>query len=84
MKTKFITAILSMLSLILGGCQEGPRSRDNVLFWNAYWDIIALNDSTVMAIPCFADTVPMIMSTIVRPPVQMLSSKKCHGENDEE
>lgn len=75
MRAKFLTAILPMLLLILGGCGKHPRAGDKVLFWNERWDIIILNDSMVMAIPRSGDSIPIIMNTTV-------CTQKCRCDRD--
>lgn len=60
MKNDNMTTLLALLALTLTGCESHPRNRDNVVFYNAYWDILRLNDSTLLIVPDGTDTLPMI------------------------
>lgn len=42
---------LALLALTLTGCDKHPRNRDNVIFYNTSWDILLLNDSTLIFVP---------------------------------
>lgn len=57
---KLNISILFLLALTLTGCEEYRRTRDNGMFNNAYWDILKLNDSTLLMVPRSMDTVPII------------------------
>lgn len=52
--------LLSLLALTLTGCQDNLRTHDNVVHYNAYWDIQRLNDSTLLIVPNSADIIPII------------------------
>ncbi len=60
---KLFLALFALLVLTLTGCEEHPRTRDNVVAHNAYWDILRLNDSTLLIVPHSAAVIPIIKHT---------------------
>lgn len=52
--------LLALLALTLTGCQGKQGTHDNVVHYNAYWDILRLNDSTLLIVPNSADIIPII------------------------
>lgn len=57
---KLTLTLLALLALTLTGCKQHPRNRKDVVFYNVYWDILRLNDSTLLIVPCSTDTIPFI------------------------
>lgn len=47
---KLTTFLLALLALALTGCENGNR-QPNVLYCGSRWDVVRLNDSTVVLVP---------------------------------
>lgn len=55
------TLILALLALTLTGCGEDSSKYDEkVIFANYEWDILKLNDSTLLMVPHSRGVTPMI------------------------
>lgn len=63
MKTKLTTTIIALLALTLTGCENPPKTSDNVLFSNSNWSVVRINDSIVVCMPNNCDKTPTVIST---------------------